>query len=154
MPITLHRNGIATALAPLTGAGAGKFAAGYQWPRRNLADTTLKYPFWSLDATKTQPAEDPLIVGAAGENLVRATTRILAFDRFEDSQARYDAFVALVEAALTALRADGSLQLGQASQGCILNRIVESSVTFLTTSTPALIVGTIVCQADYMVPRT
>ncbi len=154
MAIRLHRDGIAAVLATITGASAGSFAVGYKWPRRNLADATLKYPFWSLDTTRSLPPDDQEEAGATGMTAVRVRTRILAFDRYLDTQVSYDDFVTLHERALTALRADANLQLGQLASGCTLNRIVENNITFLTTGTPALMVGTIVCEATYLIPRT
>lgn len=154
MSLKLHRDGIAAILTTLTGVGAGKFAAGYKWPRRNLADPALKYPFWTLDSTITQQPEDYEEVGMGGHNLVPVTTKIQAFDRWADNEADYDAFVALHEAALTALRADANMRLGQDEDGCSLNRIVSNSITFAPNGTIPLIVSTIVCRADYHVLRT
>jgi len=153
-PIRLHRDGIGAVLTTITGASAGLFAAGYLWPRRNLADTSLKYPFWSLDTTRALPPDNLEEAGVTGADEVRVRTRILIFDRYLDTQTQYDDFVTLHECALTALRADANLQLGQLANGCALNRIVENSITFLTTGTPPLMVGTIVCEAQYFVPRT
>lgn len=154
MPIRLHRDGIAAVLATLTAASSGSFAGGYQWPRRNLTDPMLKYPFWSLDTTRALPPDNQEEAGATGLDAIRVRTRILSFDRYLDTQVSYDDFVTLHERALTALRADANLQLGQLESGCTLNRVVENNITFLTTGTPALMVSTIVCEATYFIPRT
>lgn len=151
--MALHRTGLATVLASVTGTGSGKLKATYKWPRRDLADASLAYPFATLDRTDGKP-EDYSTVGQGGINGERVATRIRIFDTYAATEAQYDAFVALVDTVLTALRKDSNIRLGQQDQGCTGNWIIGYSIEPVVSSTPQLLVATIDCQGTYRTSRT
>lgn len=153
MSIKLHRSGLATVLASVTGSGTGKLSRVYAWPHRNLADATVTYPFATIDASEAKP-EEYGTGGTGGINTESILTRILVIDKYSDTQAQWDAFVDVYEAVLTALRKDTNLRLGQEASNCTWNRIVRERVEPRADGTPPLIVGTIDCIANYKVTRT
>lgn len=153
MSVSLHRTGLSTVLTSVTGTGTSKLAAVFKWPRRDLADTTLKFPFASIDRSEGRP-EDYSTVGQGGINGERIKTRIRIFDHYAATEAQYDAFCALVDAVLTALRKDTNIRLGQQDQGCTGNWIAGWSIEPVTDSTPPLLVGIIDCEGTYRTTRT
>jgi hypothetical protein len=153
MSMTLHRNGLATVLASVTGTGASKLKAVYKWPRRNMADAALAYPFATIDKSEGKP-EDYSTVGQGGINGEYILTRIRIFDTYAADETQYAAFTALVDAALTALRKDSNLRLGQQDQGCTLNKIVGYSIEPQVSNTPPVLVGIIDCLGTYRTTRT
>lgn len=152
MSMTLHRNGLATVLATVKGTGVGKLADVFKWPRRNMADTTLTWPFATLDKTEGKP-EDYSTAGQGGINGVFVLTRIRIFDKYAADETQYAAFTTLVDAVLTALRKDSNLRLGQQDQGCTLNKIVGYSIEPVTDNTPQLLVANIDCLGTYRTIR-
>lgn len=159
MSFTLHKAGIASVLAPITGTGASKFAQGYTWDKRDAGDSALKYPYWTVAPSTNASVEQYDVVGAGGTNTQRVATRITLFDRFESdlhssAQATEDAFLALVDLALTTLRKDANISLGQRDSGCIVNRVVSYRLSYDLTNAPPLRIAVIECVGDYQLPRT
>lgn len=154
MSISLHRSGLSTVLTAITGSGSTKLAQGYAWPRRDLADASLQFPFWTLDVSQAGSGEQPTSAGVGGQNTQTIITRILLFDTYAQTDAQYAQFLTIVDTVLAELRKDANLRLGQGDLGCVWNKVVRYSTTFNTDSTPALLVATIECQGVYVLNRT
>lgn len=154
MPLSLHRSGIAAVLDTLTAADTpGKLAMGFPYPRRDFADSTLAWPFWTL-MTSTCPPERPDTAGDGGENEATVITRLHIYGQHKDGQASYDAFVTLFESVLTEFRSDSNMRLSQedGTPPCTENIIGQHSVTF-PQSAPHIILGIIDFHAKYIVTR-
>lgn len=154
MSISLHRSGLASVLTAITGSGANKLAAGFAWPRRDMADTTLAYPFWTLEGSQAGSGEQYTTAGAGGQNTQTVVTRIVLFDKYANTAAQYQAFLGIVDTVLAELRKDANIALGQASSGCVWNKVARYQIGFNLDSTPPLLLCTIECQGLYVLTRT
>lgn len=158
MSFALHKSGLAAVMTSITGATAGKLAAGYAWGKRDLNDPTLKYPFWTVEPSPDRTIDQLWTAGDGGQNRQVVASRITLFDRYENTLAQEDAFIAVVDAALTALRKGSNISLGQGSQGtnqgCIINRVASVRLTYEFKSDPPLRICLIDCAGEYILPRT
>lgn len=154
MSIPLHRTGIAAILDTLTAADTpGKLAMGFSYPKRDFADSTLAWPFWTL-MTSTCPPERFDTAGDGGQNDETVITRVHIYGQHKDGAASYIAFLTLFSSVLTEFRSDSNMRLGQEEElePCVENIIGTHSVTF-PQSAPHIILGTIDFHAKYIVSR-
>jgi len=154
MSLSLHRDGLYTVMNSITGATAGTFAQGYKWGYRDFGNLALKWPFWTVEPATNRSTDQMTVVGAGGLNRQLVTSRVTIFDKFSDTEANETAFVTMVDTALTALRKDANISLGQQSSGCVVNRILSYMLTYDTKSSPPLRIAIIDCQGEYLVQRT
>lgn len=155
MSIISHRDGIASVLTTLTApTTAGKFAVGFKYPRRNFADKTLTWPFWTLQSSACPPDRFST-AGEHGENEETVITRLQCYGQHVDGLATYDAFLTLFGTVLTEFRKDSNIRLSQEANAepCLDNSIMTHQVTFPQSKTAQLILGTIDFQGKYIVFR-
>jgi hypothetical protein len=149
----LHRAGLYTVMNAVTGSSANKFAQGFKWGFRDFGLSTLTYPFWTVEPATGRSVEQYATVGEGGLNRQLIVSRIYIFDKYSNTQVNEDTFVALVDVALTELRKDANINLGQQGS-CIINRILSYQLSYDVKSSPPLRIAMIDCQGEYLVNRT